>query len=92
MPLSLRRPIRLGPGVAVVLVGGIHVYRALLSPVLGGMCRFTPSCSHFAEEAIRLHGPWRGVALAARRLLRCRPFGGRGYDPVPRRPEPHRSS
>ena len=61
----------------------IRLYRVAFSPLFAGVCRFQPSCSHYAEEAIRLHGPGRGVLLSARRLLRCHPFGGSGYDAVP---------
>ena len=61
----------------------IRLYRVAFSPLFTGVCRFQPSCSHYAEEAIRLHGPRRGVLLSARRLLRCHPFGGSGYDAVP---------
>lgn len=64
-------------------VGLIGVYRVALSPLFAGACRFQPSCSRYAEEAVLVHGPWRGVLLAARRLLRCQPFGGSGYDAVP---------
>ena len=76
--------------VEALLLLGIHAYRAILSPLLGGLCRFTPSCSRYAEAAIRAHGPWRGAWLGGRRLLRCRPFGGRGYDPIPEPPDPPR--
>lgn len=61
----------------------IDAYRLVLSPILGGYCRFLPSCSVYAQEAIRRHGARRGAALAARRLLRCHPFHSGGYDPVP---------
>jgi putative membrane protein insertion efficiency factor len=61
----------------------IGAYRRSISPSLGPACRFEPTCSHYAHEAIERHGAIRGVWLAARRLLRCRPLGGRGYDPVP---------
>ena len=61
----------------------IRLYQSALSPYLGGRCRFSPSCSSYAYEAISAHGVARGVWLGARRLARCRPFGGRGYDPVP---------
>jgi putative membrane protein insertion efficiency factor len=54
-----------------------------LSPLLFGSCRFEPSCSRYASEAIARHGARRGGALALRRLLRCRPFGPSGFDPVP---------
>ena len=65
------------------LRGLIRGYQLLVSPLLPPSCRFYPSCSHYAAEAIARHGPWRGARLAARRLLRCHPWGGGGYDPVP---------
>ena len=68
---------------ARVLLLAIEVYRLTLSPLFFGACRFQPSCSRYASMAIARHGARRGVALALRRLLRCRPFGGSGYDPVP---------
>ncbi len=61
----------------------IDAYRVTLSPLVGGYCRFVPSCSVYAEEAIRRHGAWRGARLAATRLLRCHPFRPGGFDPVP---------
>jgi len=61
----------------------IHWYQKHLSPFIGRDCRFTPSCSHYAEEAIVRFGVVRGCFLAAKRLLRCNPFGGYGVDPVP---------
>jgi uncharacterized protein len=61
----------------------IGVYRALLSGWLGGQCRFYPSCSRYAEEAIRVHGALRGTALASWRVLRCGPFTRGGVDHVP---------
>lgn len=61
----------------------VHAYRLLVSPLLGPACRFAPSCSAYALEAIATHGPLRGWFLALRRLLRCHPWGGAGYDPVP---------
>lgn len=70
-----------------LLIAPIHAYRLLLSPLLPPTCRFTPTCSAYAIEAIRTHGPWRGVWLALRRLARCHPIrwlgGASGYDPVP---------
>ncbi len=76
------------PAFAGMTVGGllralIRGYQLFLSPFLGGTCRYTPSCSRYAEEAVRIHGPWRGGWLAVRRLLRCHPWGGNPYDPVP---------
>ena len=61
----------------------IRFYQACLSPVLPSTCRFYPTCSAYAHEAVDKRGVWRGSELAWRRLLRCRPFGGHGYDPVP---------
>ena len=65
------------------LIGFIRLYRATLSGWLGGQCRFSPSCSHYAEQAILVHGALRGSALATWRVLRCNPFGAPGADPVP---------
>ena len=62
------------------LIGG---YKRLISPLLPTACRFTPTCSQYAAEAIRRHGAARGLGLSIRRLSRCRPFGGGGEDPVP---------
>ena len=66
-----------------LLVNLIRLYRVLLSPLFQGMCRFEPSCSRYTEEAVRVHGAARGALLGARRLSRCHPFGGSGYDAVP---------
>lgn len=62
----------------------IQAYQVALSPILGGQCRFHPSCSHYAREAIAAHGAARGTLLTLRRLLRCQPFARGGHDPVPR--------
>ncbi|HEV2176632.1 MAG TPA: membrane protein insertion efficiency factor YidD [Terriglobia bacterium] len=66
-----------------ILLGLIRFYQACLSPAIPSSCRFYPSCSAYAYEAVEKWGLRRGVKLAAQRLVRCRPFGGRGYDPVP---------
>ena len=71
-------------GLAINLM--IRAYQLLLAPVVPPSCRFYPSCSHYAAEAVERHGPWRGLGLACRRLLRCHPWGGSGYDPVPSKP------
>jgi uncharacterized protein len=65
------------------LKGLIQAYRWFVSPMLGVNCRFAPSCSEYALEAVTRHGALRGSALAARRLCRCHPWGGDGFDPVP---------
>ena len=74
-----------GTPVRALLIGGIKVYRATLSGWIGGQCRFYPSCSHFAEEAVRVHGALRGTAMATWRILRCNPFGAGGIERVPPR-------
>jgi len=69
--------------VGLILRAVIRAYQLLLAPMLPPSCRFLPSCSHYAEEAIAQHGPWQGGILTARRLCRCHPWGSSGYDPVP---------
>lgn len=66
-----------------ICTGLIRIYQYGLSPLLPRSCRFAPSCSEYAREAIERHGVMCGCWLAARRLLRCHPWGGAGYDPVP---------
>jgi hypothetical protein len=61
----------------------IRAYQLFISPWLGVNCRFTPTCSCYASEAISTHGTYKGSFLAAKRLLRCHPFAKAGYDPVP---------
>jgi putative membrane protein insertion efficiency factor len=68
-----------------VLIALVRVYRYALSPWLGSRCRFHPSCSMYAEEAVTVHGALKGSLLALRRLLRCHPWHPGGYDPVPPR-------
>ena len=66
------------------LIGLVKFYRVAISPWLGGNCRFQPTCSEYAIDALREHGVLRGSWLAAKRIGRCHPWGGSGYDPVPR--------
>lgn len=69
--------------LTAALVGLIRLYQRTLSRLLPGVCRFRPSCSEYAVEALQRHGPWRGSGLALRRLARCHPFHPGGDDPVP---------
>lgn len=73
----------LGRLIGWLLILPIRLYQLCISPLLPSSCRFTPTCSQYAIEAIRRHGPLRGLWLAMRRILRCHPCGGSGYDPVP---------
>ena len=81
---SAASPPAARPGVvARALLLLIEVYRVTLAPLIGGFCRYLPSCSAYAEEAIRRHGAAAGSRLAVRRVLRCHPFHRGGFDPVP---------
>ena len=66
-----------------VLILPIRFYQKFISPLKPPTCRFTPTCTQYAIQAIRKHGPFKGLALALWRILRCNPWGGSGYDPVP---------
>jgi putative membrane protein insertion efficiency factor len=69
----------------LVLIGLLRAYRAVISPLYGQVCRYHPSCSAYALQAVTEHGAVRGTWYAARRLLRCHPWAAGGYDPVPSR-------
>ena len=66
-----------------MIITPIKAYRLFISPLLGNNCRFEPTCSSYALEALNTHGPIHGVFLIAKRLIRCHPWGGHGFDPVP---------
>ena len=70
--------------LAMPLLGLVWLYRNAISPLIGANCRFQPTCSAYAEEALRRHGAFRGGWLAVKRIGRCHPWGGSGYDPVPK--------
>jgi putative membrane protein insertion efficiency factor len=73
----------IGRVLAWPLLGLVWIYRNAISPLVGANCRFQPTCSKYAEEALRKHGAFKGGWLAIRRIGRCHPWGGSGYDPVP---------
>jgi putative membrane protein insertion efficiency factor len=70
-------------GIGWLLIQPIRFYQRYISPLKPATCRFTPTCSQYAIQAISKHGPFKGLALAVWRILRCNPWGGSGYDPVP---------
>ncbi len=76
------RPARAGI-LARLLMLLVQLYRLVISPLLGPSCRYLPTCSEYALEALARHGALRGSRLALGRILRCHPWGGHGYDPVP---------
>jgi putative membrane protein insertion efficiency factor len=71
--------------VRALMLLAIRAYQRVLAPWIPACCRFRPTCSRYAAEAVSRHGAWRGGVLALRRILRCRPWGGGGEDPVPTR-------
>ena len=66
-----------------LLIAAVRGYQVALSPMMGGACRFEPSCSNYMIEALNVHGAIKGMLLGLWRILRCHPFGAHGYDPVP---------
>ena len=76
----MNRPVAMAARAAAIFLRG---YQLLISPIYGPVCRYAPSCSHYAHEAVLTHGVVRGSWLALKRLARCHPWGGSGFDPVP---------
>lgn len=74
---------RIATVLATALIAPIRLYQRFLSPLLPPSCRYSPTCSAYAVEALQRHGPVKGLWLAARRIGRCHPWGASGYDPVP---------
>jgi putative membrane protein insertion efficiency factor len=68
--------------IAVLMVP-VYFYKYVISPMTPASCRHIPSCSQYAIEALKIHGPFKGIYLATRRILKCNPWGTHGYDPVP---------
>lgn len=75
--------------VARIILGLISIYRYSISPLMSPSCRFTPTCSQYALEAVETFGPGKGLLMAIWRILRCHPFHPGGYDPVPKVRSPH---
>lgn len=73
----------IGAGFTLILIIPVKVYQWIISPMLPGSCRYVPTCSQYAIEALRVHGPIRGLILGTKRIFSCHPWGGHGYDPVP---------
>jgi len=69
--------------ISSILLGFVRLYQMVISPWLPNACRYTPTCSQYALEAIQKHGPLKGTWLAMKRISSCHPWGGSGYDPVP---------
>jgi uncharacterized protein len=69
--------------ISYIFIFLIRIYQYLISPLLPTSCRYTPTCSAYGIEAIKKHGPFKGGWLAAKRISKCHPWGGHGYDPVP---------
>jgi uncharacterized protein len=70
--------------ISVLLMVPVYLYKWFISPLKGPSCRHVPSCSTYSIDALRRHGPWHGLRLGTNRILRCRPGGTHGYDPVPK--------
>ncbi len=69
--------------LSIILIIPIKIYQYTISPWLPNSCRYTPTCSHYAIDALKIHGPLKGLFLATRRILNCHRWGGFGWDPVP---------
>ena len=69
--------------ISSVILFFIYIYQKIVSPMIPARCRYTPTCSQYSKDSILKHGPFRGMALTLKRILKCHPWGGSGYDPVP---------
>jgi len=76
-------PVNMRHFLTKVFLLPVYFYRYCISPYTPASCRYTPTCSEYAIQAITKHGPFRGILLTIKRLARCHPWGGSGYDPVP---------
>lgn len=75
-------------GFSFLLIIPVKIYQWVISPMLPSTCRYVPSCSQYAIEALRVHGPIKGLILGTRRIISCSPWGGHGHDPVPSKGTP----
>ncbi len=66
-----------------LLLAVIYIYQNFISPFLPARCRYTPTCSQYSKESIKKHGPYKGFILTFKRIIKCHPWGGSGYDPIP---------
>ena len=66
-----------------LLLAVIYIYQNFISPFLPARCRYTPTCSKYSKESIKKHGPYKGFILTFKRIIKCHPWGGSGYDPIP---------
>lgn len=73
----------IGKILSFILIIPVKIYQYAISPWLPNACRYTPTCSHYAIDALKIHGPIKGMFLAIRRIFSCHQWGGHGYDPVP---------
>lgn len=70
-------------GLSYLFIVPVKIYQWAISPMLPSTCKYTPSCSQYAIEALKIHGPLKGLFLGTRRIISCNPWGGHGHDPVP---------
>ena len=78
----------LGKALSFILIIPVKIYQWIISPMLPGSCRYVPTCSEYAIEALRIHGPVKGLLLGTKRIFSCHPWGGHGFDPVPSKGTP----
>ena len=69
--------------ISFLLLAVIYIYQNFISPFLPARCRYTPTCSQYSKESIKKHGPYKGFILTFKRIIKCHPWGGSGYDPIP---------
>ncbi len=68
---------------SLIFLSIIYIYQNLISPLIPARCRYTPTCSQYSKESIKKHGPFKGIVLTFKRIIKCHPWGGSGYDPTP---------